>query len=338
MDITGTNFRAHFPLILYRPFRIRALQPRPGQGEQSSVFRRVWQKQRQTSGIGDAAMTQPTMHQPATPLSHIVIEAGTTEQNYWRDLWRFRELLGFLAWRDIKVRYKQAVLGAGWALIQPLITTMIFTFVFGHLAKMPSGGVPYPLLVLAGLLPWQLFSNALGGASNSVVGNSHLISKIYFPRLVVPLSSLAVALIDFVIVLALFFCLSLWFRIVPGWHWLLLPFYVMFVLLLALGAGLWLTSLTVKYRDFRYIVPFVLQVGVFISPVGFRTDLYPNWRPLLMLNPLTGIIDGFRWCLLGGNQIIDSAALVYSGVLMALLLLSGVWYFRKTERQFADVI
>lgn len=267
-----------------------------------------------------------------------MIEAGRAEQHYWRDLWRYRELLGFLAWRDVKVRYKQAVLGAGWALIQPLVTMVVFTFVFGRLAKMPDGGMPYPLLVLAGLLPWQLFSSALGGASNSVVSNSNLISKIYFPRLVVPLSSLAVALIDFAVVLVLYVVMSAWFHRFPTWHWLLLPVFVALTLVLALGFGLWLTSLTVKFRDFRYIVPFILQVGVFVSPVGFRTDSYPNWRELLALNPLTGIIDGFRWCLLSGNQQLDPFALGYSAVVSALLLVAGVWYFRKTERQFADVI
>ena len=268
----------------------------------------------------------------------LLIEAGKPDAHYWRDLWRFRELLGFLAWRDIKVRYAQAVLGAGWALLQPLITTVIFTFVFGRLAQMPAGGVPYPLLVLAGLLPWQLFSNALGSAGNSVVGNASLVSKIYFPRLLVPLSSLAVALVDFVIVLALFLVASLAFGLAPGWRWLVLPGYLLLTLLLSLGAGLWLASLTVKYRDFRFIVPFLLQVGVLVSPVGFRTDFYPNWRALLALNPLTAAIDGFRWCLLGGNQTLDPLALAYSLFVAALLLLSGVRYFRRTERAFADII
>lgn len=270
--------------------------------------------------------------------SDLILEAGRADSNYWRDLWRYRELLGFLAWRDVKVRYKQAVLGAGWALIQPLITMTIFTFVFGRLANMPSGGVPYPLLVLAGLLPWQLFSTALGGASNSVVGNSHLISKVYFPRLIVPLASLGVALVDFVIVLGLFLALALWFGSLPTWHWLVLPVFVLAALLLALGAGLWLTSLTVKYRDFRYIVPFMLQIGLFVSPVGFRTDHYPNWREVLALNPLTGVIDGFRWCLLGGNQQLDPLSLGYTAAMIAVLLFAGVRYFRKTEKQFSDVI
>ncbi len=268
----------------------------------------------------------------------ITLEAGNSDANYWRDLWRYRELLGFLAWRDIKVRYKQAVLGAGWALIQPLITMAIFSFVFGRLAGMPDGGAPYPLLVLAGLLPWQLFSTALTGASNSVVGNSHLISKVYFPRLIVPISSLGVALIDFVIVLALFVVVALWFGSLPTWHWLLLPLFIVNALVIALGAGLWLTSLTVKYRDFRFIVPFLMQVGLFVSPVGFRTDNLPNWRDLLALNPLTGVIDGFRWCLLGGRQQLDPLSMIFSVVVAFLLLAGGLWYFRRMERQFADVI
>ena len=275
--------------------------------------------------------------EPTTPLE-ITLEAGHTDANYWRDLWRYRELLGFLAWRDIKVRYKQAVLGAGWALVQPLITMAIFSFVFGRLADMPSGGVPYPLLVLAGLLPWQLFSTALSGASNSVVGNSHLISKVYFPRLIVPISSLAVSLIDFVIVLALFVAVALWFGAFPTWHWLMLPLFIANALIIALGAGLWLTSLTVKYRDFRFIVPFLMQVGLFVSPVGFRTDNLPNWRELLALNPLTGVIDGFRWCLLGGRQQLDPTSMVFSAAASLLLLINGLWYFRRMERQFADVI
>lgn len=271
-------------------------------------------------------------------LSETVISAGRAERNYWRDLWRYRELLGFLAWRDIKVRYKQAVLGAAWALIQPIITTVIFTFVFGRLAGMPNGNVPYPLLVLAGLLPWQLFAAALSGASNSLVGNAHLISKVYFPRLLVPLSAIGVALIDFLIVLGLFVVLQLWFGWMPTWRWVALPALVLLAIAAALSFGLWLTALTVKYRDFRFIVPFILQVGVFVSPVGFRTDVYPNWRHLLALNPLTGIIDGFRWCLLGGAQDVQWSALLISALVIVLFGLGGVWFFRRTERSFADII
>ena len=278
------------------------------------------------------------MSQPAGTTPTLIIEAGRAERHYWADLWRYRELLGFLAWRDIKVRYKQAVLGVAWALIQPIVTTVIFTVVFGHLAKMPDGNIPYPLLVLSGLLPWQFFSTALSGSSASLVSNSNLISKIYFPRLLVPMSAIGVALIDFLIVLALFLGLSLWYGHLPTWHWLVMPFFLLNALALAFGAGLWLTALTVKFRDFRFIVPFLLQLGVFISPVGYRTDFYPNWRGLLALNPLTGVIDGFRWCLLGGTQDLQPVSVVASVVISILLVATGVWYFRKTERGFADIL
>lgn len=268
----------------------------------------------------------------------LTIAAGQADRHYWADLWRFRELLGFLAWRDIKVRYKQAALGAAWALIQPIVTTVIFTVIFGRLAGMPDGGVPYPLLVLAGLLPWQFFAAALSGSSGSLVSNANLISKVYFPRLLVPLSALGVALVDFFIVLALFLSLSLWFGQIPTWHWLLLPAFLLLALALSLGAGLWLTALTVKYRDFRFIVPFLLQIGVFISPVGFRTDYYPNWRTFMAANPLTGVIDGFRWCLLGGAQDLQPLSVVVSIVVAIVAVVSGLWFFRKTERSFADII
>ena len=278
------------------------------------------------------------MSQPAGTTPTLIIEAGRAERHYWADLWRYRELLGFLAWRDIKVRYKQAVLGVAWALIQPIVTTVIFTVVFGYLAKMPDGNIPYPLLVLAGLLPWQFFSTALSGSSASLVSNANLISKVYFPRLLVPMSAIGVAVIDFLIVLALFLGLSLWYGHLPTWHWLVMPFFLLNALAVAFGAGLWLTALTVKFRDFRFIVPFLLQLGVFISPVGYRTDFYPNWRGLLALNPLTGIIDGFRWCLLGGTQDLQPASVVASVVISILLVATGVWYFRKTERGFADIL
>lgn len=278
------------------------------------------------------------MSPPAGESTTLIIEAGRAERHYWSDLWRYRELLGFLAWRDIKVRYKQAVLGAAWALIQPIVTTVIFTVVFGRLASMPSGGDPYPLLVLAGLLPWQFFANALSGSSGSLVSNANLISKVYFPRLVVPLSALGVAVVDFLIVMALYLGLALWFGRPPSWHWIALPGFLLLTLLLALGAGLWLTALNVKFRDFRFIVPFLLQIGVFVSPVGFRTDHYPSWRELLALNPLTGVIDGFRWCLLGGGHDVQPLAIAWSAAVGVLLVASGLWFFRRTERGFADII
>jgi lipopolysaccharide transport system permease protein len=273
-----------------------------------------------------------------TPEPTLVLEAGRADLHYWRDLWRYRELLGFLAWRDIKVRYAQAILGAAWALFQPIVTTVMFTFVFGKLAGMPSGDVPYPLLVMAGLLPWQLFSAAFSGASGSLVGNAHLVSKVYFPRLVVPLSALAVAIVDFFIVLALFAAVEAWFGVWPTWRILLLPLFILLALLIALGAGVWMTALTVKYRDFRFITPFLLQIGVFATPVGYRADNLPNWRELLALNPLTGVIDGFRWCLLPGNFTLNPALFGTSLLVAILLLATGLWYFRKTERTFADTI
>jgi lipopolysaccharide transport system permease protein len=268
----------------------------------------------------------------------LVIEPGRSDANYWKDVWRYRDLLGFLTLRDIKVRYKQTVLGVGWALIQPIVTTGIFTFVFGKLAGMSSGGVPYPLLVLAGLLPWQLFSTSLSGSSASLTSNAHLISKVYFPRLIIPISSLGVALVDFLVVLALYICASLWFGRMPSWHWVLLPLFIVAALTLAFGAGLWFTALTVKYRDFRYIVPFLLQVGVFLSPIGFSTSVVPSWSLLLDLNPVTGVIDAFRWCLLSDGQPFDAHGIACSVEVSVILVVSGLWYFRKTERTFADAI
>ena len=275
---------------------------------------------------------------PKTEAPELILEAGRANRHYWADLWRFRELLGFLAWRDIKVRYKQTTLGVIWALIQPAITLAVFTFIFGRLAGMPAGNAPYPLLVLCGLLPWQLFSAAFSNASGSLVANTHLISKVYFPRLIVPLSSVAVALIDFAVVLVLLALMCLWWQFVPDWRIVFLPLFVILTLLTAIGTGLWLTALTVKYRDFRFVVPFLLQVGLFLSPVGFSSTNLPNWKFLYSLNPMVGAIDGFRWCLLRGEPPLDPASLVTSVGMMGLLLASGLWYFRRTERTFADLI
>jgi lipopolysaccharide transport system permease protein len=280
-------------------------------------------------------LNNSTLHQPPPTL---VIEAGRTERHYWRDLWRYRELLGFLAWRDVKVRYKQAVLGAAWAVVQPAVQTILLTFVFSKLAKMPGGDVPYPLLVLAGLLPWQLFSGAFSGAGSSLVSNAHLISKVYFPRLIVPLSAVVVALIDLLILLIIALPYAMFEGVYPTWRLLFLPIFVLGTMLVALGAGLWVTALTVKYRDFRFITPFLLQIGMFVTPVGYRTDFLPNWRDWLALNPLTSMVEGFRWCLLGGRTEFYERGLFLSLAVTAFLLVGGLWYFRKTERQFADVI
>ncbi|NBR59350.1 MAG: ABC transporter permease [Opitutaceae bacterium] len=275
--------------------------------------------------------------EPNSP-PEIILEAGRANRNYWHDLWRFRELLGFLAWRDIKVRYKQTTLGVLWALIQPAVTLAVFTFIFGKLAGMPAGNAPYPLLVLCGLLPWQLFSAAFSNASGSLVANTHLISKVYFPRLIVPLSSVAVALIDFAVVLVLLAVMCLWWQFTPDWRIIVLPLFIVLTLLTAIGTGLWLTALTVKYRDFRFVVPFLLQVGLFLSPVGFSSTNLPNWRFIYSLNPMVGAIDGFRWCLLRGEPALDPLNLAISIGMAALLLASGIWYFRRTERTFADLI
>lgn len=274
----------------------------------------------------------------ATETTEIVLEAGRASRHYWADLWRFRELLGFLAWRDIKVRYKQTTLGVLWALIQPAVTLAVFTFIFGKLAGMPSGHAPYPLLVLCGLLPWQLFAAAFSNASGSLVANTHLISKVYFPRLIVPLSSIAVALIDFAVVLLLLALVCLWWQFVPDWRIMLLPLFILLTLLTAIGTGLWLTALTVKYRDFRFVVPFLLQVGLFLSPVGFSSTNLPNWQVVYSLNPMVGAIDGFRWCLLRGEPALTPANLAISVGMALVLLASGLWYFRHTERTFADII
>jgi len=272
------------------------------------------------------------------PSEELVLEAGRAERHYWLDLWRYRELLYILAWRDVAVRYKQTVLGVAWALVQPLMTMVIFSFVFGTLAGLGKGDPRYPLMVMAGVLPWQLFAAGLSGTSASLVGNAHLVEKIYFPRLLIPLSSLAVALVDFLVVLVLYAAMAVYFGQAPTLRVFALPGFLLLALVIALGAGLWFTALTVKYRDFRHVVPFLLQVGVFLSPIGFRTDILPNWRDVLYLNPMSAVIDGFRWCLLEANTELYWRGLATSLVIAAALLASGLWFFRRTERGFADVI
>jgi lipopolysaccharide transport system permease protein len=281
-------------------------------------------------------MSEASIPQDASPA--LLIEAGRSEAHYWRNLWQYRELLVFLAWRDIMVRYKQAALGVAWVLIQPVVQTFLLAFVFGKLAKMPDGGIPYPLIVLVGLLPWQLFSSAFSGAGNSLVSNSNLISKVYFPRLLMPLSALAVALVDLAIMLVLTIPILVIFGIPPTWRLLLLPLFILGALLIALGAGLWVTALTVRFRDFRFITPFLLQVGVFVTPVGYRTDFLPNWHDLLALNPMTSIVDGFRWCMFRGESEFYFRGLAISFTVAAVLLGTGLWHFRKVERRFADII
>jgi lipopolysaccharide transport system permease protein len=272
-------------------------------------------------------------------VDELLIEAGRTERQYWRDLWRYRELFYFLAWRDLLVRYKQTVVGAAWSLIRPFLTMIVLTVVFGRLGKMPSGGIPYPLLVFCGVLPWQFFSSALSESGNSLVGNSNLISKIYFPRLVMPASSVITSFVDFLISALFLVGLMVWFRFVPPATVAFLPFFVLLAFAASLGAGLWIAALMVEYRDFRIIVPFIVQFGLYISPVGFQSSIVPaKYRLIYALNPMVGVIDGFRWCLLGGQQVISWSGLAVSTMGIVVLLFSGVWYFRKTEQFFADII
>ncbi len=272
--------------------------------------------------------------------TELVIEAGRTESQYWKDLWRYRELFYFLAWRDILVRYKQTAIGITWALIRPFLTMVVFTVVFGNLAKLPSqGNAPYPILVFAAMLPWQFFANALSECSNSLIANSNLISKVYFPRLIVPASAVIVSFVDFLISGMILLALMAWYNFVPNWRIVTLPLFILIAFGAAMGAGLWLAALNVKYRDFRYIVPFIVQFGLYISPVGFSSNIVPQqWRLLYSLNPMVGVIDGFRWAILDGESKLYWPGFTLSLGLVALLFVSGVLYFRKTERTFADVI
>jgi lipopolysaccharide transport system permease protein len=271
--------------------------------------------------------------------SRIIIEAGRSESQYWRDLWRYRELLLFLAWRDVAVRYKQTVIGVAWAVIRPLATMAVLIVVFGMVARLPSGGVPYPLLVLTGMLAWQLFSTGFSAASESLVTNNNLISKVYFPRLIVPLSAVAVSLVDFLITLPILFAMMVWYGTEPTWRLLMFPLFVFLNLLAALSVGIWLAALNVKYRDFRYVLPFVLQFGVYISPVGFSLVAVPSdYRWWFALNPAVGLIEGFRWSLLGQGNEVTPFAFAVTIVWVVGLLFLGVRYFRRTERTFADVI
>ncbi len=270
----------------------------------------------------------------------LIIEPGLAEKHYWRDLWRYRELFYVLAWRDVAVRYKQTVIGVLWALLQPVLTMAVFAVVFGKLAKLPTeGDAPYPLLVYAGMLPWQFFATALSGASGSLIGNANLISKVYFPRLIVPTSAVVVAFVDFLISFVILLVLMAWYHFLPSIRILLLPGFVVLAFLASLGPGLWLTALNVKYRDFRYIIPFVVQFGLYLSPVGFSSSIIPEkWRFCYSLNPMVGVIDGFRWVILGGESRIYLPGFALSCGVVVLFLWVGVYQFRKMEKSFADLL
>jgi lipopolysaccharide transport system permease protein len=269
----------------------------------------------------------------------LIIEPGRIERQYWRDLWKYRELFYFLAWRDLLIRYKQTVVGVLWSVIRPFLTMLVLTVVFGKFGKLPSGGVPYPILVFCGMLPWQFFSTALSESGNSLVGNANLISKVYFPRLEGPASSVITSFVDFLISAVFLVALMVWYRYLPSPHCALLPVFVLLAFAASFGAGLWIAALMVEYRDFRFIVPFIVQFGLYLSPVGFYSSVVPEkWRLLYSLNPMVGVIDGFRWSLLGGQHAIYLPGLLASILGIALLVITGIWYFRKTERTFADVI
>jgi lipopolysaccharide transport system permease protein len=271
--------------------------------------------------------------------NYLVIEAGRTEHQYWKDIWHYRELFYFLAWRDILVRYKQTAIGIVWALIRPLLTMVVFTVVFGKIAKLPSDGVPYPILVFAAMLPWQFFANALSECSNSLLSNSNLISKVYFPRLIVPASAVIVSFVDFLISGIILLALMVWYNFIPNWRIITLPLFIVIAFAAAIGGGLWFAALNVQYRDFRYIVPFIVQFGLYVSPVGFSSTVVPEkWRFLYSLNPMVGVIDGFRWAILGGDTSLYWSGFLLSIAIVFFLVISGVWYFRKMERIFADVI
>jgi lipopolysaccharide transport system permease protein len=270
----------------------------------------------------------------------LVLEPGRAERHYWRDLWAYRELFAILAWRDVAVRYKQTVIGIAWAVIRPFITIVVFTIVFGRLAKLPTdGATPYPLMVFAGMLPWYLFSTILSDASSSLIGNANLIGKVYFPRIIIPSSSAVVALVDFTINLLLLVGVMAWYGFAPSWQLVFLPGFVALAVLASLGPALLITALNVKYRDFRYIIPFVVQLGLYVSPVGFSSSVVPEeWRFWYSLNPIVGVIDGFRWCILGGESQLYLPGFFVSMVVVAIFLWFGIAYFRRTERTFADLI
>src|ERR1700678_2941953 len=265
----------------------------------------------------------------------LVLEAGRAERHYWRDLWHYRELFAILAWRDVAVREKQTVIGVAWALVRPLLTMVIFSLLFGRVAKLPSVGAPYPIMVFAGLLPWFLFSSILSDASNSLIANTNLVSKIYFPRIIIPSATVVVALVDLAVNLVMLAGLMAWYSFVPTWRIVFLPVFILLVSVASLGPALWLTALNVKYRDFRYIIPFIVQFGLYISPVGFSSSVVPEkWRLFYYLNPVVGPIDGFRWCILDRGSRIHWTGVGISLIAIAFFLWLGIRQFRKMEKTF----
>jgi len=288
---------------------------------------------------GEAPSTTASDQTAATDEEETVIAAGLTARHYLKDLWRYRELFIFLAWRDILVRYKQTLVGIAWAIIRPALTMLILVLVFEKLGRMPSGGVPYPLLVLCGLLPWQFFSNALASGGESLVGNAALVSKVYFPRLLVPAGSISAGLVDFLISLALLVALMIWYQWLPPAAIVWLPCFVLLAIAIAFGTGIWIAALLVQYRDIRFIIPFAVQFGLYISPVGFSSSVVPEqYQVLYALNPMVGVIDGFRASILGGEHTLPAYSVIFSVVGAILLVTTGLSYFRRNERRFAELI
>jgi lipopolysaccharide transport system permease protein len=269
-----------------------------------------------------------------------VIEAGKSQRLYWKDLWHFRELFYFLAWRDVLVRYKQTVIGVAWSVLRPFLTMLALTLVFGKIANLPSeADVPYPIMVYCAMLAWQFFANSFSESSNSLISNTPLISKVYLPRLIIPASSIIVNLVDFFISFLLFGLIMAWYRFIPSWKIVFLPLLLLFASITALGFGLYLCALNVKYRDFRYVIPFIVQFGLFISPVGFSSSVVPDkWRMLYSLNPMVGVIDGFRWAVLGTDTALYLPGFFLSILISCLVFWFGLRYFRNVERSFADFI
>lgn len=269
----------------------------------------------------------------------LIIEADKSKLHYWKDIWAYKELFYFLAWRDILVRYKQTVIGIAWSVIRPFMTMIILTVIFGKIANLPSGGVPYAILVYAAMLPWQFFSNSFSEASNSLISNSNLLTKVYFPRLIIPSTSIVVSLIDFLISMAILALIMAYYQFIPGWQIFTIPLFLLLASVTALGTGFFISALNVQFRDFRYIVPFIVQFGLYISPVGFSSNTIPDkWRLLYSLNPMVGVIDGFRWAILGGNTQIYLPGFILSIFVALLFLYLGIRTFRKMERIFADVV
>jgi lipopolysaccharide transport system permease protein len=260
------------------------------------------------------------------------------KKNYWKELWNYHELIYILSWRDIKIRYKQTVMGASWGIIRPLVTTIIFTVVFNRIAKLQNpSAAPYILMVSAGMLPWQFFASALAETSNSVIGNAGLISKVYFPRLIIPLSSIVTSLVDFFVAFIIIIVMMVWYKFLPGWQVVFLPFFILLLIASALGVGLYLTALNVKYRDFRHLIPFVIQIGLYVTPVAFSSKSIPqNWRVWYSINPMAGIVDGFRWCLL--NDTFYWQGFAISVAITVLLLINGLRFFSRMEKNFVDDI